>query len=44
MLFRSPDSLIFKDAEDTFEYSRQKPKENYGMDVELEDAQDEFFM
>lgn len=40
----TPDSLIFKDAEDTFEYSRQKPKENYGMDVELEDAQDEFFM
>ena len=40
----SPDSLIFKDADDTFEYCRQKPKENYGMDVELEDAQDEFFM
>ena len=40
----TPDSLVFKDAEDTFEYSRQKPKENYGMDVELEDAQDEFFM
>ena len=40
----SPDSLIFKDADDTFEYCRQKPKENYGMDVELEDAQEEFFM
>ncbi|MBR2114557.1 MAG: hypothetical protein IJ929_07810 [Prevotella sp.] len=40
----TPDSLVFKDAEDTFEYSRQKPKENYGMDVELEDAQNEFFM
>ena len=40
----SPDSLVFKDAEDTFEYSRQKPKERYGLDVELEDAQDEFFM
>lgn len=40
----SPDSLIYKDAEDTFEYCRQKPKERYGMDVELEDAQDEFFM
>ena len=40
----TPDSLIFKDADDTFEYCRQKPKENYGMDVELEDAQDEFFM
>ena len=40
----TPDSLIFKDADDTFEYCRQKPKENYGMDVELEDAQEEFFM
>ena len=40
----TPDSLIYKDADDTFEYCRQKPKENYGMDVELEDAQDEFFM
>jgi hypothetical protein len=40
----SPDSLIYKDADDTFEYCRQKPKETYGMDVELEDAQDEFFM
>jgi hypothetical protein len=40
----TPDSLVFKDADDTYEYSRQKPKENYGMDVELEDAQDEFFM
>ena len=40
----SPDSLIFKDADDTFEYTRQKPKETYGMDVDLEDAQSEFFM
>ena len=40
----TPDSLIYKDADDTFEYCRQKPKENYGMDVDLEDAQDEFFM
>lgn len=40
----SPDSLIYKDSEDTFEYSRQKPKERYGLDVNLEDAQDEFFM
>lgn len=40
----TPDSLVFKDVDDTFEYCRQKPKENYGMDVELEDAQDEFFM
>ena len=39
-----PDSLIYKDADDTFEYTRQKPKERYGLDVDLEDAQDEFFM
>ena len=31
-----PDSLTFKDADDTFEYSRQKPKELYGTDIELE--------
>ena len=40
----SPDSLVYKDADDTFEYCRQKPKENYGMDVKLEDGQSEFFM
>ena len=40
----TPDSLIYKDADETFEYCRQKPKENYGMEVDLEDAQDEFFM
>ena len=38
------DSLIFKDAEDTFEYGRQRPKEQYGKDIKLEDAEDEFFM
>lgn len=31
------DSLIYKDAEETFEYSRQKPKETYGEEVTLED-------
>lgn len=40
----SGDSLIFKDAEDTFEYGRQRPKEEYGKDIKLEDAQDEFFL
>ena len=40
----TPDSLVYKDADDTFEYSRQKPKERYGLDVDLEDAQSEFFM
>ena len=38
------DSLVFKDAEEIFEYGRQKPKENYGTDIKLEDAQSEFFM
>ena len=38
------DSLVFKDAEDTFEYGRQRPKEEYGKDIKLEDASDEFFM
>lgn len=31
------DSLIYKDAEETFDYSRQKPKETYGEEVTLED-------
>ena len=39
-----PDSLVYKDAEETFEYSRQKPKEEYGKDVKLEDSEAEFFM
>ncbi len=38
------DSLVYKDADDTFEYTRQKPKEEYGTEVQLEDAQNEFFM
>ena len=37
------DSLVFKDAEDTFRYSRQKPKVEYGKDVVLEDASTEDF-
>ena len=39
-----PDSLVFKDAEETLEYSRQKPKDDYGVDIKLDDAQSEFFM
>lgn len=31
-----PDSLVFKDSEDTFEYGREKPRELYGTDVQLE--------
>ena len=38
------DSLVYKDGDETFEYSRQKPKEEYGKDVQLEDAQSEFFL
>lgn len=33
-----PDSLTFKDSEETFEYSRQKPREEYGKDVKLEES------
>ena len=39
-----PDTLVYKDVEETFEYSRQKPKEDYGGNIKLEDAEDEFFM
>lgn len=39
------DSLAYKDAEETFEYERQKPKETYGEDVKLEDSSyDDFKM
>lgn len=38
------DSLVYKDADETLEYSRQKPKEQYGKDVKLEDSEAEFFM
>ena len=40
-----PDSLVYKDNDDTFEYGRQRPKEEYGKDVKLEDASiDDFKM
>jgi hypothetical protein len=38
-----PDSLIFKDSEDLFEYGRQKPRETYGADVKLEESSIEDF-
>ena len=38
-----PDSLTLKDTEETLEYSRQKPREEYGKDVKLEDASLEEF-
>jgi hypothetical protein len=38
------DSLVYKDGEEIFEYSRQKPKEEYGKEIQLEDSQNEFFL
>ena len=38
-----PDSLTLKDTEETLEYSRQKPREEYGKDVKLEDSSLEEF-
>ena len=38
-----PDSLTLKDDDETLEYSRQKPREEYGKDVKLEDASAEDF-
>jgi hypothetical protein len=45
LLKLTTDSLVYKDSEETFEYSRQKPKETYGDGVKLEDASfDDFKM
>lgn len=38
------DSLTYKNDEDTFEYSRQKPREQYGNDVDLESSSLEDFI
>ena len=38
------DSLVYKDGEEIFEYSRQRPKEEYGKEIQLEDSQNEFFL
>lgn len=32
------DSLVYKDLEDTFEYTRWRPKEGYGKEIKLEDV------
>lgn len=37
------DSLVYKDGDELYEYSRQKSKEGRH-DIELEDASDDFFM
>ena len=40
-----PDSLILKDRDETLDYGRQRPREEYGKDVKLEDASfDDFKM
>ena len=38
-----PDSLTLKSTDETLEYSRQKPREEYGKDVKLEDSSKEEF-
>ena len=38
------DSLVYKDGEEIFEYSRQRPTEEYGKEIQLEDSQNEFFL
>lgn len=45
LVMLGPDSLVFKDAEDQYEYGRQRPKRQYGKDVELEESSlDDFKM
>ena len=40
-----PDSLILKDRDEMLDYGRQRPREEYGKDVKLEDASfDDFKM
>lgn len=34
------DSLVFQNADDIYEYGRQKPKEQYGTDIKLEEVED----
>ena len=38
-----PDSLIYKDADDTYEYARQRAKKSYGDEIKLEDSSTEEF-
>lgn len=38
-----PDTLIYKDMEDTFEYSRQRAKKGYGENIKLEEASEADF-
>ncbi len=33
-----PDTLVYKSHDETFEYSRQKPREEYGKDIVLEES------
>lgn len=34
----TPDSLIFSDKEDVYRYHRQRPKEEYGKEIQLEES------
>jgi len=38
-----PDSLVFKDADDVYRYGRQRPKVEYGKEIELEESSMEDF-
>jgi hypothetical protein len=38
IVYLGPDSLVYKDAEDTFEYTRQRAKKGYGDKIKLEDV------
>ena len=38
-----PDSLIYKDADDTYEYARQRAKKSYDDEIKLEDSSTEEF-
>lgn len=43
IVFIGPDSLVFKDAEDTFEYSRFKPQK-HAVDIQLEEVSEDDYM
>lgn len=38
IVYLGPDSLVYKDAEDTFEYTRQRAKKGYEDKIKLEDV------
>lgn len=40
----TPDSLVYKDAENEYEYSRQRKHKSYGDDIKLEDVSEDDIM